>query len=71
MTAYTFVNAMKLMHFKTNKLISPEFIQSTQYYCNKIPLGNIRIPYNLRENNTKYAEDAAKQFYFTCLESKE
>ena len=67
MTAYTFVNGMKNLHYSPSNMIDPSFSSSVQYYLNKVPLGNIRFPYNFNEKSEQYEADSTKQFYFTCL----
>lgn len=51
MTAYTFVNAMRTLHYPAQKLIDTQFYNLTQYYMNKVPLGNIRLPYSFDTKN--------------------
>lgn len=51
--------------------MQPEFHMTAQYYGNKVPLGNIRLPFSFAQKNEDYKADGGKQFYFTCLQNSQ
>ena len=67
MTAYTFVNSMKMIHKPITALIAEDFLAKNQYYINKIPMGSIRVPFNLDTTNDIYSENAAVKFSVRLL----
>ena len=54
MTAYTFVNAMKLLRYTPKTMLKPDFHNTAQYFSNKVPLGNIRLPFNFGAKEEVY-----------------
>ena len=52
-------------------LISPEFHLNSKFYCNKIPLGSIQVPYNLNQTSDLYSEYGAQKFHFKCLTNED
>ena len=57
MTCFTFVNSMRLLNRDKQ-----DFLNGHNLLVNKIPLGSIRVPYNLEQSEDLYSEMATCKY---------
>lgn len=54
MTAYVFVSAFKSLHYEPKQLKTESFKKNAAFYCNKVPLGNLRLPFKFGGDNESF-----------------
>lgn len=51
MTAHVFVSAFKSLHYEPKQLKTESFKKNAAFYCNKVRLGNLRLPFKFGGDN--------------------